>query len=381
MRALYKCVAQKVTPVPVSDGSIPDTGLDWRERAIAKALPVPGPWEKRFIPKFSHSVRVGMLTPETLQELRIGIVLWPKKKEALLGMVLNGEYPMSWTWEELGPISDEVEPLHSFWLLDSHKIWKHRVFRIPMKVIPVEKDMIEERVRQSLFEPACGPYRNAHFLVPKKNGKYCFSYSAMRTNQHTLEDASIPPNVKEFSEAVARLPISSLIDFYSGYDQKILHKDSWDYMAFQTTQGMNRPTGLVQGATNSVSAFVKVSRKIPNDCLGSIVEVFVQNARVKGPMSSYREEVVEGLPGVGRFVMDHLQNLNNVLGDEEKAGATNSGEKSNWRRIGGKVVGYVCGEAGRWLQVSKVNKVWNWPWCESRMECRAFSGLRTYYQI
>jgi len=38
---------------------------------------------------------------------------------------------------------------------------------------------------------------------------------------------------------------------------------------------------------------------------------------------------VEQLPGVRRFVMEHLHNGDNVLADVERAGATISGEKSD----------------------------------------------------
>jgi len=99
-------------------------------------------------------------------------------------------------------------------------VWQDSVLPIPKKVIAVEKDVIEERVRPGLFEPTRGPYRNAHFLVPKKNGKYRFIISAVNGNRHTLEDHGIPPNVEEFSDAFARPRISSLIDFHSGYDQQ-----------------------------------------------------------------------------------------------------------------------------------------------------------------
>jgi len=90
--ARYKCIAQKVKLVPLSDGRIPDAGLDLRGRAIARAGPIPRPWEKWFIPKFSHGARGGRLTPERLRELQIGSILWPKEKEALLGMLWNREY-------------------------------------------------------------------------------------------------------------------------------------------------------------------------------------------------------------------------------------------------------------------------------------------------
>jgi hypothetical protein len=154
VHARYKCVAQQVKPVPLWDGSIPGAGLDWRGRVIARAVPIPDPWDEWFIPKFSHGARGGRLTPERLRKLRIGSIFWPKEKGALLGMLSNREYALSWTWEELGTISDEVEPPHRIRLESGHKVWNDRVFRILKKVIPVEKEMLEERVLQGLFEPA-----------------------------------------------------------------------------------------------------------------------------------------------------------------------------------------------------------------------------------
>jgi len=370
-----------VKRVPLSDGSTPYAGLDWRARAIARAVPVSGPWDEWFIPKFSHGARGGRLTPERLLELRTGSILRPKERDALLGMLPNREYALSWTWEELGTISDEVEPPYRIQVECGYKVWEDAVFRIPKKVIPVGKEMIEERVRQGRFEPAWGPYRNAHILVPKKNQKYRFTISAVSANRHTVEEAGTPPNIKELSEAFAGLPISSLIDFHSGSNQKMLHEDSRDYMVIQTMQGMYQPCRLVQGATYSVSAFVRVSQKILNAHLGSTAEIFVDDVRVKGPKSRYRYKEVEGLPGVRTFVMEHLQNIDNVLADVERAGATISGEKSDWCSNGVKIVVFVCGEAGRWPQVSKVYKVWNWPRCENRTECRIFLGLCIYYGI
>ena len=106
--------------------------------------------------------------------------------------------------------------------------------------------MIEERVHQGLFETTWGLYRNTHFVVPEKKEKYRFITDAVSAYRHTLEDAEIQPHIEEFSEAFARLPIPSLFDFHFGYNQTLLHEDSRDYMALQTTQGMYRPTRQVQ---------------------------------------------------------------------------------------------------------------------------------------
>ena len=302
----YKHNAKKVKPVPLSDWSTPDASLDWRGRAIARAIPITGCWDEWFVPIFAHGARGGRLTPVRLQERWIGSIFRPKEQDALLGMQSNREYAVSWTWEELETISNEVEPPHHIRLESSHKVWEDCVFRWPEKVIPVEKEMIEDRVRLGLCEPAWGPYSNAHFLVLKKNAKHGFIISTMGANQHTLEDTGILSNVQEFSKAFAGLRIPSLPDICSGYDLIMLQQDSHDYMAFQTMPGMNHLTRLVQGATNWVVAFVWVSRKMPNPRLGSIVEILVDNVRVKGPKIQYGEVEEEGVPAVGRFRMEHF---------------------------------------------------------------------------
>jgi hypothetical protein len=78
--------------------------------------------------------------------------------------------------------------------------------------------------------------------------KYWIIISAVSANRHTLEDAGIRPNVEEFAKAFARLPISSPINFHTGYDQKILHEDSQENMAFQTMQGRYQPINTHTGS-------------------------------------------------------------------------------------------------------------------------------------
>jgi hypothetical protein len=134
-------------------------------------------------------------------------------------------------------------------------------------------------------------------------------------------------------------------------------------MAFQTRQGLYRPTRRVQGAINFLSAFVRVSRKILNAHRGSIAEIFIKHGSVNGAKSQYEEEEVECLPGVRKYVMEYLPTHDNVLANVERAVETISGEKSDWSWNGVKIVEFVRGEAGRWPQASRVNKVWNRPRC------------------
>jgi hypothetical protein len=96
------------------------------------------------------------MAPERLQQLRIRSIVWPMEKEALLGMLCNRECTLLYIWEELEAISDVVMPPRCIHLECGHIVWQDGVFRIPKKVIPMEKEMIIERVPQGLFELAWG---------------------------------------------------------------------------------------------------------------------------------------------------------------------------------------------------------------------------------
>lgn len=263
-RVRYKCVAQTVKPVPLADGCVPDTKLNWRGRAIAQAVPMPCPWKEWFIPKSSHRARGGRWTHERLRELRIGLIIWPNEMEALLGMPLNRGNVLSQTWEELRTIISEVKSPHGIPWVSGHKVWKDQVFRVPKNVIPIAKELIEQGFRQGLCEPPWGCYLNAHFLVLQQNGNHHFSISDVSAYQYVLDVPEILPNIEEISEAFTGLQISSPIEFHCGYVYKMLHEDSRVCMAFQAMQGRSHPTRLVQGAMHSVSAFARASRKILN---------------------------------------------------------------------------------------------------------------------
>lgn len=82
-----KLLTQKVKPVPLSDGSTPEGGLEWRGRDIPRPVAIPGHWDERWIPKFSHRARGRRLTLERWREQQIKRILKIKEMEALLGML------------------------------------------------------------------------------------------------------------------------------------------------------------------------------------------------------------------------------------------------------------------------------------------------------
>jgi len=290
MSACYKCVALNVNLDPLLDGCIPHAKLYWRGRAIAWAVPIRSPSDRFILAKLASREWRGRMTLQGVQGLPIGSILCSIEMEALLGMLSNREYAISRPWEKLGTIRNKVDQPYKFQLESGQMVWKDGVFCTLKKVIPMEARMIEDSVCQDLLEPAQGPYRNDHCSVPKKNGKYTIINLALSVNRHSLEATEIQHHLEQYSETFEWLPISSLIDFQSGYNQELLHKDGWDNMTSQSVQGMHLPTWLVHGATNSVSAFVRVSQKLLHAYVGSMAEIFVDDLTVKGARGGDGEE-------------------------------------------------------------------------------------------
>ncbi len=123
--------------------------------------------------------------------------------------------------------------------------------------------MLQEKLKIEVIEPCHSPYCNPWYLVKKSTpGKYQLVNVAVELNRVTVRDANLPSSADEFFEEFAICAISSLIDFFSGYNRVELDKEYRDLTAFMTPLGLIRMTTLPQGATNSVAQFVRIVRKI-----------------------------------------------------------------------------------------------------------------------
>jgi len=197
-------------------------------------------------------------------------------------------------------------------------------------------------------------------------------------NRRTIRDANLPPSVDEFSEEFAGCQMALIIDLFSGYNQIELDVRSRDLTGFQTPIRLLRITTLPQGATNSVAQFVRIVTKILKDLIPKDCLPFLDDIGVKGPLSAYNNK--EALPGIRRFVMEHIQALNRTLIRLERARCTIS-PKSQFYMDGIKIVSFVCGAEGRTSDCAKVIKILKWKPYADIGEARAFIGVCVYYRI
>lgn len=72
----------------------------------------------------------------------------------------------------------------------------------------------------------------------------------VKFNRVTDRNANLPLFANKFFEKFASCTISSLLHFFSGYDQVKLNKKSQDLMAFITSLSFIEMTTFLQDATN-----------------------------------------------------------------------------------------------------------------------------------
>lgn len=292
-------------------------------------------------------------------------------------MMLNREGAIAFTFAKSGRFSRDVVPPYQI-RTRPHKAWQVKSFPIAKAIEKKAVKMFQERINRGNLEICDSPYRNPWFLVAKKGGDFRLINNAQRMNSHTYRDASLAPTADEFSERFAGCQILSLLDYFSGYDQYPLHENSRDITAFQTPLGLLRQCTLVQGATNSVAAFQRANMKILADHWPDTLP-FMDDITCGGPRSDYGNE--EALPGIRRYVLEHIIQLDAVLADVERAGATVSGAKCHWGKDRLVVVGYEVSPEGRYPNQKKVEKIVDWPECRNVTEVRIFLGIVVYYRI
>ena len=383
---LYKRKADKVVPVDTAetDGSTPGGFSDWRARAIARERIAgigsePYKYSQWLEPRHAAFPRGQPLTPERLKGMIIGDILLPNEKDILVEILFNREGALSWEFEEMGRVSSEVAPPQVIRTIP-HIPWQAKSFQVPKALEPTVIRLVLDRHQKGVYEYGHGPYRNPYFLVKKKKpGDYRIVNAAMGYNRVTIRDANLPPSSDDFAEEFAGMHILSLVDWFSGYDQVELDVGSRDLTAFMTPIGLMRCTTLPQGATNSVAQFVRIANKILNHHIPERARSFVDDIGVKGPKTDYGEEEV--FAGVRRFVLEHLCNLDQVLCDIERSGATVAGAKSQFCMEGIEIVGYVCDREGRHPQSSKIEKILKWPTPTNQTELRGFLGICVYYRV
>ncbi|OMJ09126.1 Transposon Tf2-8 polyprotein [Smittium culicis] len=114
-------------------------------------------------------------------------------------------------------------------------------------------------------------------------------------------------------------------------------------------------------------------RHIP-DTMG----IFLDDGCVLGRSNN---ESLSSIPGVRRFVLEHINDVVSVLQTMINAGLTVSGKKCRFGVSEVELVGFICDEHGRRPTGSNISKVIEWPRPKNLTQVRGFLGMCGFYRI
>ena len=100
-------------------------------------------------------------------------------------------------------------------------------------------------------------------MIDKKvKNKYQMINVIMNMNEVIIRDANLSFNIKKFLKKFASMLITSLIDFFSDYDQITLVKKCQNLTIFMISLELLKMIKLSQKIINSIVQFVKMIIKI-----------------------------------------------------------------------------------------------------------------------
>lgn len=369
----YKKVANKVRPVA--------TTLPEEFRIVRRAPKDPLknlPVLPRRPPEFSPR---GRYTEERRKALDVGKggFLWPEEVKLVDYLIGMHERAFAWDESEKGRFSDEYfDPVMIPTV--EHVPWVLKNIPIPPGIFDQVVRIIKEKVASGVYKPSNSSYRSRWFCVVKKDGKSLrLVHDLQPLNGVAIKDATVPPLVDHLAESFGGRGCYGLLDLYVAFDQRTLDPRSRDITSFQTPLGAYRLTSIPMGYTNSAQIMHGDVTFILQDEIPDVTLPFIDDVAIKGGKTRYElegggYETIKENPGIRRFVWEHLENVNRVLERVEVVGGTFSGTKLYACVPEAVVVGHLCTYEGRRPEASRVQRIKDWPRCETVSNVRGFLG-------
>jgi hypothetical protein len=312
--------------------------------------------------------------------------LQPEEQKLISHLIMEHEEVFAWKESERRRFrADIIHPVKI--PVVEHTPWVMRNLPIPPGVRDQLIQLLKDKVDAGVYEPSSSAYRTRWFCVVKKDGTSIrIVHDLQPLNAVTIRDSGSVPHPDDFSERCTGYTVLGVLDLYSSYDLVLMEPGSRDYTTFQTPVGTFRLVSIPMGYTNSMPIQQGNLLHILGPDVPHRVDPFVDDVICKGPKSFYLTEdgSFENHPnnsGIRRFIWEYAENLNRTLQRIRHAGGSISGKKVYICVPKATVVGYECSFEGRQPEQSNVQKIVNWPACDTLREVRGFLGTAAVSRI
>jgi hypothetical protein len=383
MFIVYKRKNQKMkfNDISVSNDFKLDDDVTWKENVIKKKKyfkDFTNQFVEFFISKFSELTKKKRLKFERIQRMQIKNELLKREKELLFEMLFNREIAFFWDFIEKDSIRSKVTSLMKIRTM-SHKAWQIFEFQILKALTEIVAEMIKDRIKDDVLEFCYEFYRNSWFLMKKKKKKYRLINAAFKMNRVIIRNANLFSAMNEFSKEFANCVIVSLMNLFFEYDQLSLIKKCKNMIVFMTSLDLMKMITIFMKIINSVTQFVRMINKIIVDHVFHHAFSFVNDITMKKSKIMYNNEFI--LSEIRRYVMKHIQWLNDVLTNIEKIDCIIFEKKSQFCCEELRVIDYVYDVKKRHSNTTKIIKILNWSFCQNVVNVREFIEICVFYRI
>jgi hypothetical protein len=305
--------------------------------------------------------------------------LWPEELKLVQRLVRIHEKAFAWIPTERGRLDERYFPPVKIPTIQ-HTPWVVHNMPIPAAIQQDVIQIIKDWIALGVYEPSTAAYRSRWFCVLKGDGKSLrLVHDLQPLNAVTIRDASTPLFVEQLTESFAGYAVYGMMDLFAGYDQRPLHVESQDMTTFSSPLRPQWLTMLPMGYTNVVQIYQADMSFILQEEIPHYTMPFIDDLPVKSGMTRYQDadgsyETMPAIPGIRRFIWEHLIIVNQILQHLQNVGATVSAKKFVLAAPDAVIVGHKCTFEGQIPHEAKVQKIQDWPECASVMHVHGFLG-------
>jgi hypothetical protein len=305
--------------------------------------------------------------------------LWPEELKLVCWLIHTHELAFTWEAAERGHLDKRYFPPYKIPTMP-HMPQSH--CNIPVPPLTMNKVMciIKEKIDSGMYEPSTSSYRSCWFCVIKKDGKLLhLVHDLQPLNVVTVHDMLQPPFIEHLVESFAGYAVYSMLDLYSGYNQRTLHIDSRDLTMFSMPLGLHQLTTLPQGHTNACQVFhgdiiFILKDEIPRYMLPFMDDIVVKTMQMRYERSDSTYKTILENPGIRWFIWEHCVVMHHILQCLKNIGVTISTTKFVIAAPSAVIIGHKCTFEGRVPEDTKVQKIHNWPIPTNQSQVHRYLG-------
>ena len=179
----------------------------------------------------------------------------------------------------------------------------------------------------------------------------------MNMNKVIIRNANLLLNYEEFTKNFVSMTVFSLLDFYADYDQMKLNEESRNMTVFQTLLSLLKMITIFMRIMNLIEQFVRTMQYILVKHIFHDTVIYLNDVRVKNLKIKYNDEKMSSK--IRKYILKHLQHLNQVLMSIELSDTKLNKEKSQFCQSEIVIVRYACNYDERHSEATKVTKIVN----------------------